>query len=194
MNTLLNKTVLLRDRKRRTARTPTSKSFQNVQNFVHFLSKTLSIFCPKFCQTFVSKFIGGGTPGAPPQLGGTPGHPPPVGGYPGGAPPVGGYPWGLPPSWRGTPRPPPVGGTPRGAPQFRGCPKGRPPSWGVPPGAPRPVWGVPLGAPPCEQTNWKHYLPVILRMRAVIKLRVLLPLGFYWHVVQIVIKTWFIYN
>ena len=44
--------------------------------------------------------------------------------------------------------PPPVGGYPRG----------RPPS---------PSWGGPRGCPPCEQTNWKHYLPVILRMRAV---------------------------
>ena len=34
-----------------------------------------------------------------------------------------------------------------------------PPSWGGTPGGRPP--------PPCEQTNWKHYLPVILRMRAV---------------------------
>ena len=57
-----NKTVLLRDRKRRTARTPqtpkVSKMFVQffVQNFVHFLS----ICCPKFCPTFLSKFGGGG--------------------------------------------------------------------------------------------------------------------------------------
>ena len=37
-----------------------------------------------------------------------------------------------------------------------GYPWGRPPQLG----------GTP-GGTPCEQTNWKHYLPVILRMRAV---------------------------
>ena len=41
--------------------------------------------------------------------------------------------------------------------------------WGYPPGCPPPLGGggLPWGCPPCEQTNWKHYLPVILRMRAV---------------------------
>ena len=87
-SSLLNKTVLLRDRKRRTARAPpphlqkfpkclsnfVSKMFVQfcVQNFVHFLSKTLSFFCPFFCWR-------GGTPGGAPQLGG--------GGYPRGRPP-----------------------------------------------------------------------------------------------------------
>ena len=136
--TVVYKTVLLCDRKRRTARAPHRQKFPKclsnfcpkccpffVQNFVHFLSQILS--------NILSKFIGGVPPGAPPQLGGTPGAPPQLG--------------GSPPSWGGYPqgRPPPLGG--------RGYPRGRPPP--------------PVGGAPCEQTNWKHYLPVILRMRAV---------------------------
>ena len=188
----LNKTVLLRDRKRRTARAPpppTSKSFQNV----------CPIFCPKFCPFFLSIFCWGGTPG-PPSLGVPPGGTPPVGGVPqGGAPPVGGYPQGAPPQLGGTPGgtpqlgctpggAPPVGGYPRGTPQLGGTPGGAPPPVGGTPGAPPmlggvppgvtpqlggipggnpPVGGYPRGRPPCEQTNWKQYLPVILRMRAV---------------------------
>ena len=103
---------------------------------------------------FYILYLGGGTPGgAPPQLEGVPpGAPPPQ--FRGVPPQLeGGYPWGHPPSWRGVPLGPPLGGYPRGAPQLGGYPWGRPPSW---------------GGPPCEQTNWKHYLPVILRMRAVI--------------------------
>ena len=57
---------------------------------------------------------------------------------------------GVPPS-RGVP----LGWCPL---QFGGYPWS-PPSWGDSRGTP----------PPCEQTNWKHYLPVIHRMRAVIK-------------------------
>ena len=68
-----NKTVLLRDRKRRTTRAPpTSKSFQNIcpkfcAFFVHFLSKTfVQNFWPKllsktfFVQNFCPKLWGGG--------------------------------------------------------------------------------------------------------------------------------------
>ena len=215
LRNLRNKTVLLRDRKRRTARAP------HLQKFPKCLSNFLSIFCPKLCPFFVPNFVqhfcpnlGGGTPrcapppswggyprecppswgvppGAPPSVGGYPrGHPPQLGGYPRGrppgCPPVGGYPRGHPPSWGGTPGVlpqvrgyprgcPPVGGTPGGTPQVGGVPPGRPPSWGGTPGGapPPPSWGVPLGRPPqlggapWGQTNWKHYLPVILRMRAV---------------------------
>ena len=215
-----NKTVLLRDRKRRTARAPpppkVSKMF--VQFCVQNVCPILSIFCPKLCPFFCPFFCwkgggyprgrppptpvgGGGTPGgAPssPQLGGgvPPGAPPPPvgGGVPPGAapPPVGGgggTPGGAPPQLmggypRGRPPPPVRGGTPGGAPPVGGggTPGGAPPSsggGGVPPGAPPPKLegGTPGGAPPpppswgggppCGQTNWKHYLPVILRMRAV---------------------------
>ena len=91
-----------------------------VQNFVHFLYKTLSFFLSFF-------LLEGGYPrGRPPQLGGVPpGAPPPqLGGYPRGrpSPPVGGVPpGGAPPtSWGGTP-----GGAP---PQLEGgTPGGRPP-------------------------------------------------------------------
>ena len=140
---------------------PTSKIFKNV----------CPIFCPKFCPFSVHFFVQnlvhflsqilsnmfvqiywGGTPG-PPSWGVPPGAPPPqLGEYPKGAPPVGGYPWGRPP----------VGGYPRGHPPVGGYPQEHPPSWGVPQGVPPPV-----GGPPCEQTNWKHYLPIILRMQAV---------------------------
>ena len=149
-----NKTVLLRDRKRRTARdTPTSKSFQTVCPILcpkclsNFVSKILSIFCPKRCPFFCPFFCWrGGTP--PPVGGGTPGGDPPVGGVPPRAPPqLGGYPRGAPPVGGGTP-----GGTPPVRGGGGGYPRGAPPSW---------------GGPPCGQTNWKHYLPVILRMRAV---------------------------
>ena len=129
---------------------PTSKSFQNV--------------CPIFCPN-----LGGYPRGHPLQLGGTPGGtpsswgevppggPPQLGGTPRGAPPVGGTPpqlGGLPPG-----APPVGGGLTLGAPppQLGGLPRGRPPQFE----------GYPRGRPPCEQTNWKHYLPVILRMRAV---------------------------
>ena len=112
----LNKTVLLRDRKRRSARAPTSKSFQNVCPI--FLSKMLSIFCPKLCPFFVPKFVQHVCPnlwGVPPGASPTPRHVG-VGGYPGGAPLVGGYPrgpssWGVPPGapyWGVPPGPPPV--------------------------------------------------------------------------------------
>ena len=142
---LLNKTVLLRDRKRRTTRAPppkVSKMFVHffVQNFVHFFVQTLSISCPKFCPTFLSKFIGGYPGGAPPVWAPPRAAPPQLGGYPRGRPPVGGY-----------------GGAPPGPPSWGGTPGGAPP---------------PVGAP-CEQTNWKHYLPVILRMRAVINTHIL---------------------
>ena len=123
-------------------------------------------FCPKFCPTFLSKF-GGGVPPGPPLVGGIPRGCPPSWGVPPGAPPLS---WGVPPGGA----PPPVGGVPPGgAPPpvgGGGTPGGAPLSWGVPPGCP-PVGGNPRGRPPgapCEQTNWKDYLPVILRMRAVI--------------------------
>ena len=95
---------------------------------------------------------------------------------PKGAPPFRGVPpvQGVPPGMRLS-----SVGIPLGAPSSGGCPPFR----GVPPGAPLRPWpgGTPdldLGAPgpwlgpwlggaPCGQTNWKHYLPVILRMRAV---------------------------
>ena len=73
-----NKTVLLRDRKRRTARAPHLQKFPKcLSNFLSkilsiFLSKTLSIFGPKFCPTFLSKFGGGYPRAPPPQLGGLP--------------------------------------------------------------------------------------------------------------------------
>ena len=147
-NYMSNKTVLLRDCKRRTARAPHLQKFQKCLS--NFLSKTLSIFCPKFCPTFLSKFGGGG---------GTPG-PPPVWGVPTFLSKFGGggvVPPGAPP------------------PQFGGVPRGHPPVGGYPRGAPPPSWG----GPPCEQTNWKHYLPVILRMRAVI-MQLHVPFGRFY--------------
>ena len=183
-----------------------------VQNFVNFLSKTLSFFLSIFLMEggvppgappppqyrgyppgAPPPQLGGGYPrGRPPPVGGgTPGgRPPPVGGgYPRGAPPPvgGGVPPGAPPPVgggypRGRPPPPSWGGVPQGAPPpvgGGGTPGGRPPPvGGVPPGAPPQLGEYPPGAPPppqlggggppCGQTNWKHYLPVILRMRAVI--------------------------
>ena len=118
------------------------------------------------------------------------GVPPSFWGLPSGHPLVGGYPQGHPPPVGGTPRVPPSWGVPPGAPPSWGVHPGAPPYWGVPwdarqlgGGTPSgtPQLGVPLGVPPvwgrysrgwppgppCEQTNWKHYLSVILRMRAV---------------------------
>ena len=167
-----NKTVLLRDRKRRTACAPDLQKFPKCLS--NFLSKILSIFCPKLCPFFLSIFCWGGYPrGCPPQLRGVPPGAPQLGGTPGG-PPIfcpkfcptflsksnwGVPPGAPPPSWGGTPRgAPQLGGvTPGGAPQLGGYPRGHPPpvggypggapSWGVPPGA-SPSWGVPPGAPP----------------------------------------------
>ena len=135
---------------------PTSKSFQNVCPILcpkclsNFVSKILSIFCPKLCPFFV-----GGVPlGAPPpQLGGVPpGAPPQLGGYPRGRPPS----WGVVPPGAPPPPPPPVGGggVPPGAPP--------PPSWGggVPPGAPPPqLGGGTPGAPPPSWTDKLKTLP-----------------------------------
>ena len=155
-----NKTVLLRDRKRRTGPRPppTSKSFPKCLSIFcpkfcpFFVQNVCPIFCPKFCPFFVQHFCPNlflGEP--PPQLGG--------GGYPRGRPPSWGYPcWHPPPvvqiyfggypQGRLTPAPqlgegtpggtPPVGGVPLGAPQLGGTPGGAPPP---------PSWGVPLGAP-----------------------------------------------
>ena len=140
-----NKTVLLRDRKRRTARAPPTPKVSKmlvqffvqkfwpffVQNFVHFLSQILS-------NIFV-QIWGGVPPGAPPQLGGLP---------PGAHPPVRGVPTGVPPSW-GVPRGrPPVGGVPTGVPPQLGGYPGAPPSWGGTPGGTPPVGGGTPGAPP----------------------------------------------
>ena len=109
-----NKTVLLRDRKRRTARAPHLQKFPKC--LFNFLSKILSIFCPKLCPFFVPNFVQhfgpnlGGVPLGEDKLktlpyitswGSTPRSPPSWGVTPGGAPPVGGYPWGAPPSWVG---------------------------------------------------------------------------------------------
>ena len=147
--TRYNKTVLLRDRKRRTARAPPTPKVSKmlvqfyVQNFVHFLSKTLSIFCPKFYPTFLSKF--GGVPPGPPPVGGTPGGAPPVGGVgvtPGAPPQLGGSPGGAPPILGGTPGgTPPVGGTPGVPPHVGGYPWGAPQLGGTPGGAPPPPVG-----------------------------------------------------
>ena len=157
---------------------PTSKSFQNVcpifvQNFAHFLSKILSIFCPKLCPFFLSIFCWGGHPWGPPQLGVPPGTPPPVGGYPRGQTPppdgvyyrphteydgkvmfsvclsLGGYPRGPPPSWAVS-----LGGRPRGyppPPQLGGGAPGVPPNWGGAPGGTTPQLG---GRPPGVPPNW----------------------------------------
>ena len=86
-----NKTVLLRDRKRRTARAP-----PHLQKF----PKSLSIFCPKFLSIFFVYFLlgGGGYPRGRPR-----GRPPPSWGDPRGRPPSWGDPGGAPP---------PVGGGP----------------------------------------------------------------------------------
>ena len=115
----VNKTVLQRDCKRRTARTP------HLQKFPKFCP----FFVQNYCPTFLSKFIGGGgIPGDAPPVGGTLGALPQLG-VPWGCPPPTswGYPQGRPPSpqfrggtHRGAPPPPVLGGTPRGAPLVGG--------------------------------------------------------------------------
>ena len=144
-----NKTVLLRDSKRRTARAPpTSKSFQNVCPFL--CPKFCPFFVQNFCPFFVQIYFGGGvTPGCAPQVGGYPRRllPSRRGVPPGAPPPTGGYPWA--PSW---------GGVPRGPLPQLGVPPGGPPSWGVPLGAPS--WGgttrgpPQLGGTPGGTTQW----------------------------------------
>ena len=83
----MHKTVLLRDRKRRTARAPHLQKFPKCLS--NFSSKMLSIFCPKLCPFFVPNFVQHFCPNL---LGGTPR---------GAPPPVGGYPRRQPPSWGG---------------------------------------------------------------------------------------------
>ena len=134
----------------------------HLQKFPKYLSKMLSIFCPKLCPFFLSIFCWGGYPRGRPPVGGYPQGRPPSWGYPWGRPlPVGGgTPGGAPPPSLGIPRgcPPQLGGTPGGTPPVGGVPRGRPPfgdtpggappppSWGDPRGPPS--WGVPPGAPP----------------------------------------------
>ena len=104
-------------------------------------SKSFQNFCPNFC----------------PHLGGTP--PPSSEGIPLGAPPSSWF--GVPPGMPTDPDPDLDQGPPGldlGGPQTLT----RTLTWGPPRHWPRPWPGG-----PCELTNWKHYLPVILRMRAV---------------------------
>ena len=123
VKTFPHKTVLLRDRKRRTARAPHLQKCPKCLS--NFLTKILSIFCPKLCPFFYQHFcpnlLGGYPRGYPPPswgVGYPRGRPPSqVGGYPGGAPPVGGYPRGQPPQLGGAP--PVGGGTPGGPPVNR---------------------------------------------------------------------------
>ena len=82
---LANKTVLLRDRKRRTARAPPPPPPPPPKVSKMFVQFFVQNVCPKFCPFLVPNFVqhfcpnllgGGVPPGAPPQLGGgTPGAP-----------------------------------------------------------------------------------------------------------------------
>ena len=146
---LYNKTVLLRDR----LHPP-----PHLQKFPKFLSNFLSNIFVHIWEVPL------GAP-PPPVQGGMPGVPPHSGGTPEAPPSSGGYPSGHPPSSR-----------------FGGLTLTQTLTWGPLDLDPDPDLGAPYldlgasrpwprpwpGGPPCEQTNWKHYLPVILRTRAVI--------------------------
>ena len=143
-----NKTVLLRECKRRTACAPAFRSFQNV------CPKCLFNFLSKIQSNYLSKF------GPPHKFKGVPlGCPPSSGEYPKGHPQVHegtpgvphkfrrGYPWGCPISSGGTPQS--SGGISRGAPQVQGGTPGCPPQvQGIPQGAPPPSSGDTPGVPP----------------------------------------------
>ena len=188
VDTCLNKTVLLHDRKRRTTRTPC------LQRFPTFLS---NIFV----------HIWGGTPGGAPPVQGVPLGCPQFRGVPPGAPPSSGVTLGVPPDLD----PDLDLGAPRTLTWTWGAPwtLTQTLTWGpldldpdLDLGAPGPWLGPWLGAPldldldldlgapldldlvgplwtdklktlPSHHTpyvggkNWKHYLSVILRMRAV---------------------------
>ena len=167
-----NKKVLLRERKRHTARRVVS---------------TPSVVLPGYPPP------PGGVPdqGTPP--GGVPDPGTPPGGYLTWVPPLGGYLTRVPPrgtrvppqggTWPGYPpggyltRVPPRGGTWLGYPPggtWPGYPPGGVPDPGTPRGGTWPgyppggVPGPPLPPGVDRQTKWNYYLPVVLRTRAVI--------------------------
>ena len=162
----LNKKVLLRERKRHTARRVVSTP-----------SVVLPGYPPSRVPPPILTWLGGVPDQVPPQPGYTP---PPPGGVPGQVPPQGGYPVRTPPD-QGTPpaRVPPHPDLARG-----GTWLGTPPGQGTsprldlavyPPTAPwhsgkccKALWD--MGTPPPgvdRQTKWNYYLPVVLRTRAV---------------------------